>query len=59
MSEYLYIEEARLQAEKSHIEMATQYGCVLVYNGKIVSKGNNKRKGGFRFSKLKECPLCG
>jgi len=58
MATYSQIEQARLQAEKSYTEMATQYGCVLVYNGKVVSKGNNKRKG-LRTSKLKQCPLRG
>jgi deoxycytidylate deaminase len=56
MATYFQIEQARLQAEKSYIEMATQYGCILLYNGKIVSRGNNKRKG-LRTSKLKQCPL--
>jgi deoxycytidylate deaminase len=58
MATSLNIEQARLQAEKSYIDMATQYGCVLVYNGKIVSKGNNKRKG-LRSNKIKQCPLRG
>jgi deoxycytidylate deaminase len=56
MATYLQIEQARLEADKSHIDMATQYGCILVHNGKIVSRGNNKRKG-MRTSNLKQCPL--
>ena len=52
----LNIEQARLQAEKSYIDMATQYGCILIHNGKIVSRGNNKRKG-VRTDKNKQCPL--
>ena len=58
MPTHLDIEQARLQAEKSYIDMATQYGCVLIYNGKIVSRGNNKRKG-LRTNKIKQCPLRG
>jgi hypothetical protein len=58
MATYLQIEQARMQAGKSNIEMATQYGCILVHNGKIVSRGNNKRKG-LRTSNLKQCPLHG
>jgi len=48
------IEYARLQATKSYIEMATQYGCILVHKGKIVSIGNNKRKG-TQSSKIRDC----
>lgn len=58
MATYLNIEHARLQAKKSYIDMATQYGCVLICNGKIVSRGNNKRKG-VRTTNLKQCPLRG
>ena len=54
----LNIEQARLQDEKSYIDMATQYGCILIHNGKIVSRGNNKRKG-VRTNKSKQCPLRG
>ena len=50
------IEYARLQAIKN-TETATCYGCILVYKGKIVSEGNNKRKG-VRSSNIRECPLC-
>lgn len=56
MATYLQIEQSRSHAQKSYTEMATQYGCILVYNEKIVSKGNNKRKG-YRISKLKQYPL--
>jgi deoxycytidylate deaminase len=58
MATRLNIEQARLQAEKSYIDMATQYGCILIHNGKIVSRGNNKRKG-VRTTKIKQCPLRG
>ena len=58
MATRLNIEQARLQAEKSYIDMATQYGCILIYNGKIVSRGNNKRKG-VRTTKITQCPLRG
>lgn len=50
------IEYARLQAVKN-TETATCYGCILVYKGKVISEGNNKRKG-LRSSKYQECPLC-
>ena len=57
MASHLHIEKARMLAYKSEIEMATLYGCVLVYNGKIVSTGHNQRKG-VRKDK-KPYPLCG
>ncbi len=58
MASPLYIEQALLQAKKSYIDMATQYGCILIDSktGNIVSRGHNGRKG-VRSSKLKECPL--
>jgi deoxycytidylate deaminase len=57
MANYLHIEQARLQAKKSNIDMATGYGCVLVYNGKIVSEGHNQRKG-VRTNTINQYPLC-
>ena len=57
MATTLQIEYARSLAEKSILEMATGYGCVLIYNGKIVSEGNNQRKG-MRSSKTHQCLLC-
>lgn len=56
MANFLHIEQARLQAKKSNIDMATSYGCVLVYNGKIVSEGHNQRKG-IRTNTLSQCPI--
>ena len=49
------IEYAYLQATKN-TETATCYGCILVHKGKIVSEGNNKRRG-VRSSNITECPL--
>ena len=58
MVSYLHIEQALLQAKKSYIDMATQYGCILIDSktGEIVSRGHNGRKG-VRTDKLKDCPL--
>ena len=58
MATSLQIEYARLLAEKSMLEMATGYGCILIYNGKIVSEGNNQRKG-TRSSKSHQCLIRG
>ena len=57
MATSLQIEYARRLAEKSILEMATGYGCILIYNKKIVSEGHNQRKG-IRTTNLHQCLLC-
>jgi hypothetical protein len=45
MATTLQIERARLLAEKARTEMATGYGCLLLYKGKIISEGFNQLDG--------------
>jgi len=56
MATRLQIDQAHKLAEKSILEMATGYGCLLIYNGKVISSGHNKRKGN-RFDNIHKCLL--
>jgi hypothetical protein len=50
------IERARMLAVKGMTDMATGYGCLLIYKGKVISEGFNQRDG-IRLSKSHECPI--
>jgi len=54
------LEYLRLCAESGDT-MATQYAAIMIYNGKIISYGINKRnqRNGIASSKFSECPLFG
>ncbi len=54
MTNQVFIQEAYLEALKS--PMATNYGAVLVYQNKIISKGHNHYKSNITNS-LKCCLL--